>query len=156
MNKVIMMGRLTQDPNVNYAGSGESQTTVANFSIAVDRKKVREGDPTADFFKCTSFGKQAEFVEKYLKKGTKILVTGHIQNDNYTNKDGNQVYSVKIITEELEFAESKKNTDGQGQPSNNQQNQGQAQPSNNQQNGSDTSPATNSYNGEYDDELPFN
>lgn len=103
-NKVILCGRLTRDPEVRY---GDNQKAVGRFNIAVDRKFKREGDPTADFFNCTAFGKMAEFVEKYLKKGTKMLVFGHIQNDNYTNKDGQTVYSVQIIVDELEFAESK-------------------------------------------------
>lgn len=108
LNKVIMMGRLTRDPEVSSSTSG---ITFARFSIAVDRKIKVEGQPDADFFTCTSFGKQAEFVERYLKKGTKILITGRLQNDSYTNKEGQKVTSTKIITEEVEFAESKK--DGQ-------------------------------------------
>ena len=103
-NKVVLCGRLTRDPEVRY---GDNQKAVGRFNIAVDRKFKREGDPTADFFNCTAFGKTAEFVEKYLKKGTKMLVFGHIQNDNYTNKDGQTVYSVQIIVDELEFAEGK-------------------------------------------------
>ena len=106
MNKVILMGRLTRDPEVRYS-QGASQTAVGRFSIAVDRRFKREGEPDADFFNCTAFGKQAEFVERYLHKGTKIVVTGRIQNDNYTNRDGQQVYSVRIVVEEIEFAESK-------------------------------------------------
>ena len=104
MNKVILMGRLTRDPEVSSSTSG---TTFARFSIAVDRRFKREGEPDADFFNCTSFGKQAEFVERYLKKGTKVVVSGRIQNDNYTNKEGQKVYSVRIMVEEIEFAESK-------------------------------------------------
>lgn len=106
MNKVILMGRLTRDPEVRYS-QGASSTAVAKFSIAVDRRFKRDGEPEADFFNCTAFGKQGEFVEKYLKKGTKILVGGRVQNDNYTNKEGQKVYSVQIIIEEIEFAESK-------------------------------------------------
>jgi len=106
MNKVIMMGRLTRDPEVRYSQGG-SQTAVGRFSIAVDRRFKRDGQPEADFFNCTTFGKQAEFVEKYLKKGTKIVISGSVQNDNYTDKDGNQRYSVQIICDEIEFAESK-------------------------------------------------
>ena len=104
MNKVIMMGRLTRDPEVSSSASG---TTFARFSIAVDRRFKREGEPDADFFNCTSFGKQAEFVERSLKKGTKVVVTGRLQNDNYTNKEGQKVYGVRIMVEEIEFAESK-------------------------------------------------
>lgn len=106
MNKVILMGRLTRDPEVRYA-QNENGTAVARFSIAVDRRFKRDGEPDADFFNCTAFGKQAEFVEKYLHKGTKMLVTGRIQNDNYTNKDGQTVYSVRVMVDEMEFAESK-------------------------------------------------
>lgn len=104
MNKIILMGRLTKDPDVSSSASG---TTIARFSIAVDRKFKREGDPDADFFNCSSFGKQAEFVERYLKKGTKVILSGRLQNDNYTDKNGNKVYAVKVITDEIEFAESK-------------------------------------------------
>ena len=104
MNKVILMGRLTRDPEMRY---GQSGTGVASFSIAVDRRFKREGQAEADFFNCTAFGKQGEFVEKYLKKGTKILVEGEIQQNNYTNKDGQEVRSYQVITNNIEFAESK-------------------------------------------------
>ncbi|MDD3369841.1 MAG: single-stranded DNA-binding protein [Lachnospiraceae bacterium] len=114
MNKVILMGRLTRDPEVRYS-QGASATAVARFSIAVDRRFKRDGEPDADFFNCTAFGKQAEFVEKYLHKGTKMVISGRVQNDNYTNKDGQMVYSVRIMVDEMEFAESKNsagNSDG--------------------------------------------
>ena len=107
MNKVILMGRLTRDPEVRYSRNANGQMAIARYSIAVDRQRKREGEPDADFFNCTSFGRQGEFVEKYLKKGTKVVVVGRIQNDNYTNKEGQQVYSVQVIVEEVEFAESK-------------------------------------------------
>ena len=113
MNKVILMGRLTRDPEVRVS-TGERQTTIGRFSIAVDRRFKREGQPEADFFNCTTFGKQAEFVERYLHKGTKVVVVGSVQNDNYTNKDGQQVYSVQIMVDEIEFAESKNSSDGSG------------------------------------------
>ena len=106
MNKVILMGRLTRDPEVRYS-QGASATAVARFSVAVDRRFKREGEPDADFFNCTAFGKQAEFIERYLHKGVKILLSGRIQNDNYTNKDGQMVYSVRVMVDEIEFAESK-------------------------------------------------
>lgn len=106
MNKVIMMGRLTRDPEVRYSQNANS-SAIANFSIAVNRRFKREGEPDADFFNCTAFGKQAEFVEKYLRKGIKIVISGRLQNNDYTNKDGQQVYGVKIMIEEIEFAESK-------------------------------------------------
>lgn len=112
MNKVILMGRLTRDPEVRYSQT-DSNMVIAKFSLAVDRRFKKQGDTlTADFFNCTAFGKQAEFVEKYLKKGTKIVVIGRIQNDNYTNKEGQKVYSVQIMVEEMEFAESKASSQG--------------------------------------------
>lgn len=106
MNKVILVGRLTRDPEIRYS-QGANAMAIARFSIAVDRRFKREGEPDADFFNCSAFGKQAEFVERYLKQGTKMVVVGRIQNDNYTNKDGQKVYSVQIMVDELEFAESK-------------------------------------------------
>lgn len=106
MNKVIMVARLTHDPEVRYS-QGASQTAVARFSIAVPRKFKREGEPDCDFFNCTAFGKQAEFAERYLFKGTKVVIVGRLQNNNYTNKDGQMVYGVQIMVEEIEFAESK-------------------------------------------------
>lgn len=105
------MGRLVRDPDVKYS-QGANQTAIANFSIAVDRRFKREGEPNADFFSCTCFGKQAEFVERYLHKGTKIVLSGRIQNNNYTNKDGQMVYNVRIMVDEIEFAESKSASDG--------------------------------------------
>lgn len=124
MNKVMLMGRLTRDPETRYS-QGETAMAVARFSLAVDRKYKREGEADADFLNCTAFGKLGEFVEKYLKKGTKVCVIGRIQNDNYTNKNGEKVYSVQIIAEEIEFAESKGAGSPQAQP---QPQQAQAQP----------------------------
>lgn len=121
MNKVILMGRLARDPEVRYSTSGK---TVAKFSLAVNRRFKQDNGPDTDFFNCTTFGKQAEFVEKYLKKGTKVVVSGRIQNDNYTDKNGNQVYSTQIMVEEIEFAESKKAASEQVGTNNNQQSQG--------------------------------
>lgn len=112
MNKVILMGRLTRDPEVRYS-QGSNSTAIAKFSIAVDRRFKRDGEPDADFFNCTAFGKQGEFVEKYLTKGTKIVLTGRVQNDNY-EKDGVKHYSVQIMVDELEFAESKNAQSGNG------------------------------------------
>ena len=106
MNKVILVGRLTRDPEVRYT-QGENSVVIAKFSLAVDRRFKRDGEPDADFFNCTAFGKQAEFVDRYLKQGMKMVVVGRIQNDNYTNRDGQKVYSVQIMVEEMEFAESK-------------------------------------------------
>ena len=116
MNKVILLARLSKDPEVRYS-QGQNSMAIATFSVAVNRKFKRDGEPDADFFNCTAFGKQAEFVEKYLKKGTKILLTGRVQNDNYTNKEGQKVYSTRIMAEEIEFAESKGTADaGTQQP----------------------------------------
>ncbi len=118
MNKVILMGRLTRDPEIRY---GDNQKAVGRFSLAVDRRFTREGEPTADFFNCTVFGKTAEFAEKYISKGTKVVLTGRVQNDNYTNKEGQTVYSVQIIVDEIEFAESKSGTPGATENNNNRQ-----------------------------------
>ena len=106
MNKVIEMGRLTRDPEVSSSASG---TTFARFSIAVDRRFKREGEADADFFNCSAFGKTAEFIEKYIFKGTKVVICGRLENNNYTNKDGQKVYDVRIMVEEIDFAESKNN-----------------------------------------------
>lgn len=107
MNKVILMGRLTRDPETRYS-TGDNPMAIGKFSIAVDRRFKRNGDEqTTDFFNCTAFGKQGEFVEKYLRKGTKVLVEGELRNDNYTNKNGEKVYSMNIVTNNIEFAESK-------------------------------------------------
>lgn len=106
MNKVILMGRLARDPELRYGGA--NNTAVAHFSLAVERKYRRDNDPEADFFNCTSFNKQAEFVEKYLRKGSKILLEGEIRNNNYTNREGQMVYAVQILTSNIEFAEGKR------------------------------------------------
>ena len=112
MNKVILMGRLTRDPDVRYS-QGANATAVARYSLAVDRRFKRDGEPTADFINCVSFGRQAEFAEKYLKRGTKIAVTGRIQTGSYTRQDGTKVYTTDVVVEEQEFAESK-NASAQG------------------------------------------
>lgn len=106
MNKVIMMGRLVADPEMRYGGA--SNTAIGRFRIAVDRRFKRDGQPEADFFNCVSFGRQGEFVERYLHKGTKVVIDGELQNDNYTNKDGQTVYNNIIVTNNIEFAESKR------------------------------------------------
>ena len=107
MNKAILMGRLTRDPEVRYT-QGESPMAITRFCLAVDRRvKKQEGQQTADFINCIAFGKTAESIEKYVKKGTKITLCGHIQTGNYTNKDGNKVYTTDIIVDEWEFAESR-------------------------------------------------
>ncbi len=106
MNKVILMGRLTRDPEVRYS-AGENALAIARYTLAVDRRFRRDGEATADFINCVSFGRTAEFAEKYLKQGTKIAITGRIQTGSYTNKDGNKVYTTEVVVEEQEFAESK-------------------------------------------------
>ena len=107
MNKVVLMGRLTRNPEVRYS-QGDVSTAVARYTLAVDRRFKRQGDEqTADFISCVSFGKTAEFVEKYLKQGTKIAGCGRIQTGSYTNKDGQKVYTTDVVLEEVEFAESK-------------------------------------------------
>jgi len=110
MNKVILMGRLTRDPMVRYS-QGEKPMAVARYTLAVDRRFKREGEPTADFISCVAFGKQGEFAEKYLRKGTKIAVSGRIQTGSYTNRDGVKVYKTDVIVEDQEFAESKAASD---------------------------------------------
>ena len=107
MNKVILMGRLTRDPEVRYS-QGESATAIARYTLAVDRRFNRNNDEnSADFIGCVAFGRSAEFAEKYLRKGTKVVVTGRIQTGSYTNKDGVKVYTTDVVVEDQEFAESK-------------------------------------------------
>lgn len=107
MNKVILLGRLTRDPDVRYS-SGENATAVARYTLAVDRRFRKEGDQqTADFIGCVAFGRAGEFAEKYFRKGTKVLITGRIQTGSYTNRDGQKVYTTDVVVEEQEFAESK-------------------------------------------------
>ena len=106
MNKVILMGRLTKDPEVRYSQGGNSMA-IARYTLAVDRKFKRDGEPNADFINCIAFGKNGEFAEKYLHKGTKILIEGRWQSGNYTNKDGQKVYTNDCVVESCEFAESK-------------------------------------------------
>lgn len=106
MNKVILMGRLTRDPEVKYA-QGNNSMAIASYTLAVDRKFKKDGEQTADFINCKAFGKTAEFVEKYVKQGTKLLIEGRIQTGSYTNKDGQKVYTTDVMVEAQEFAESK-------------------------------------------------
>lgn len=109
MNKAILMGRLTRDPEIRYSQGAEAMA-IANYTLAVSRRKsrkVQDNQPDADFISCVAFGKSAEFAEKYFHKGIKIVVTGRIQTRNYTNKEGNKVYVTEVIIDEQEFAESK-------------------------------------------------
>ena len=116
MNKVILIGRLTKDPEVRYT-QGATQMAIARYTLAVDRRLKRENEPSADFINCVVFGKAAEFTEKYLTKGIKVAVTGRIQTGSYTNKDGQTVYTTDVVVEEQEFAESKSSGSSEAQTS---------------------------------------
>ena len=106
MNKVILMGRLTRDPEVRYS-QGDNATAVARYTLAVDRRFRRDGEPTADFIPCVIFGRSAEFAEKYFHQGMRVSISGRIQTGSYTNKDGQKVYTTDVVVEEQDFAESK-------------------------------------------------
>ena len=141
MNKIVLMGRLTADPQVRYS-QGDNATAVARYTLAVNRKFKKDGEPTADFISCVVFGRSAEFTEKYFRKGMQVAVSGRIQTGSYTNKDGNKVYTTDVVVEEQEFAESK---------AANQQNQQSA--------GSGSIPASDGFMSipdGMDEELPFN
>ena len=116
MNKLIFMGRLTAEPEIRFT-SGDNAMCIANFNLAVDKRFKKKDDPdapTADFFRITAMGKLGEFSEKYLHKGTKIVVEGRVENNNYTNKDGVKVYGFQFVAENIEFAESKKAAESNG------------------------------------------
>ena len=119
MNKVILMGRLTRDPEVRYSQAAEP-LAIARYTLAVDRRFQRRensgNEQTADFISCVAFGKQGEFAEKYLKQGMKVAITGRIQTGSYTNRDGNKVYTTEVVVEEHEFCESKGASTGQSRP----------------------------------------
>lgn len=118
MNKVILLGRATREPEVRYTDNANGSMCIAKFSLAVDRKKTSTNtEPGADFINITAFGKSGEFVEKYVTKGIKLLVTGRIRTDNYTNKDGIKVYTTEVLAEEFEFAESKNSGSSTAKPS---------------------------------------
>ncbi len=106
MNKVILMGRLTKEPTVTYT-QGQEQMAIARYNLAVDRPRGKDREQTADFISCVAFSKNGEFAEKYLHKGTKIIVEGRIQTGSYTNKEGAKVYTTDVVVEHHEFAESK-------------------------------------------------
>ena len=145
MNIVIMMGRLTRDPEVRYSQDGKA---FATFSLAVDKRFKREGQADADFFhNCKAFGKTAEFVEKYVHKGTKVVIQGRLQNDNYQAKDGNTVYRDSIMIDSIEFAESRAASQANNQG---QQNQGHSRQSQAKQDDFMNIPDG------IDEELPFN
>ena len=124
MNKVILMGRLTREPDVRYSQNSDGSMAVARYTLAVDRRRARTNsdgaEQTADFISCVAFGRQGEFAEKYLHQGTKIAITGRIQTGSYTNKDGQRVYTTDVVVEEQEFAESKKAAETSSTPQNTQ------------------------------------
>ena len=125
MNKVILMGRLTREPDVRYSQNSDSSMAVARYTLAVDRRRARTNsdgaEQTADFISRVAFGRQGAFAEKYLHQGTKIAITGRIQTGSYTNKDGQRVYTTDVVVEEQEFCESKQNQQSSGiiQPNSN-------------------------------------
>ena len=131
MNKVILMGRLTRDPDVRYS-AGDNSTAVARYTLAVDRRFSRREDngngQNADFIGCVAFGKSAEFAEKYLHQGTKIVITGRIQTGSYVNRDGQKVYTTDVVVEDQEFAESKATDSGSRSENSKQQNSRNAAP----------------------------
>lgn len=143
------MGRLTRDPDVRYS-QGENATAVARYILAVDRKFKREGEATADFINCVAFGRNAEFAERYLAQGVKILICGHIQTGSYTNRDGVKVYTTDVVVDEQEFAESKKAS----------ANGSQAAPAENRATAAQESAGSDGFmnvpDGIDEDELPFN
>ena len=119
MNKVIIIGRFTRDPEIKYS-TGENATATARFSLAVNRRfKNKEGNYDADFINCVAFGKTAEFIEKYFTKGMAIGITGRIQTGSYTNKEGQKVYTTDVVVEETEFVESKNKGASDNVPNNN-------------------------------------
>ncbi len=147
MNKVVLMGRLVRDPDIRYS-NGKNEMAIARFTLAVDRRFKRDGEQNADFINCISFGKSAEFAEKYLKKGIKLVVTGRIQTGSHTNRDGNKVYTTDVVVEEQEFAESKKVSEANsGSGQNSRQSAGYPEPGSNG--------FMNIPDG-IDEELPFN
>mgnify|MGYP001112837000 CR=1 FL=1 len=111
MNKAILMGRLTRDPEVRYS-QGENAMAIARYTVAVDRRFAKDNQQSADFINCVCFGKSAEFAEKWLKQGIKICITGRIQTGSYTNKEDVKVYTTEVVVEDQEFAESKRNQEG--------------------------------------------
>ena len=110
MNKVILMGRLTRDPEVRYS-AGENSIAIARYTLAVDRRFKKEGEATADFISCVAFSKQAEFAERYFRQGIRIIVSGRIQTGSYTNRNGIKIYTTDVVIEEQNFAESKSHTE---------------------------------------------
>lgn len=142
MNKVILMGRLTRDPEVRYS-QGAEPMAIARYTLAVDRRIRRENEQSADFISCVAFGRQAEHAEKYFRQGTKLVVTGRIQTGSYTDREGRKVYTTDVVIEDQEFAESKN--------SQNQNNRSQQAPSE-----SSAGDGFMNIPDGIDEELPFN
>lgn len=117
MNKTLLIGRATKDPDIRYTQS-EQPMTIARFNLAVDRRFKKDGEQSADFISCVAFGKTAEFIEKYVFKGTKIAVEGRIQTGSYTNNDGNKVYTTDVVVEQVEFAGAKTDSESAAKGSN--------------------------------------
>lgn len=117
MNKTLLIGRTTKDPDIRYTQS-EQPMTIARFNLAVDRRFKKDGEQSADFISCVAFGKTAEFIEKYVFKGTKIAVEGRIQTGSYTNNDGNKVYTTDVVVEQVEFAGAKTDSKSAAKESN--------------------------------------
>ena len=158
MNKVILMGRLTRDPEVRYS-IGDNPLAIARYTIAVDRRIKRDGEAEADFISCVSFGRTAEFAEKYYHQGLKIVVSGRIQTGSYTNREGQKVYTTEVVVEEQVFAESKSASQGGGGNTSNRSNNASNHSSNNKRkSSSDPYPADGfmSIPDGIDEELPFN
>ena len=147
MNKVILMGRLTRDPEVRYS-QGDNATAIARFTLAVDRRIKRDNEASVDYINCVSFGRSAEFAEKYFHKGTKIVICGRIQTGSYTNKDGQKVYTTDIAIEEQDFAESKATSQ--------QNNSGSVQNNSNSRQSQKPQPDPDEFMSVDDDDLPFN
>jgi single-strand DNA-binding protein len=166
MNKVILCGRLTKDPDVRYSQAAEPMA-IARYTLAVDRRRGRnsgdQNEQTADFISCVAFGKQGEFVEKYLKKGTKMIVSGRIQTGSYTNKEGVKVYTTEVVVEDQEFAESKNASSNGGNGGNGGGYSNYSAPSSNQESNPYNDPAPAAAGDGFmnipdgiDEELPFN
>lgn len=157
MNKVVLMGRLTRDPEVRYS-QGENPLAIARYTLAVDRRMKKEGEPSADFISCISFGRTAEFAEKYFRQGLRITICGRIQTGSYTNRDGQKVYTTEVVVEEQEFAESKSAQSGNGYQPQQQNNQSAGNNSHpqqgNQQSGGSRPQQGNGYQSGYQGNNP--
>ena len=145
MNKVILMGRLTRNPDIRCS-AGERDMTIARYTVAVDRRYKREGDVTADFISCVAFGRSAEFAEKYFRQGLKVVITGRIQTGSYTNRDGNKVYTTDVVVEDQEFVEMRM---AAAQRNREESSQERPEPMPVDENGFMTLPE------DFDEELPF-